>query len=284
LIELRLAKEPLMNLRLFLNPTFLIAALVGYIATIALFGAEFMIPIYLQAFRGRTALDAGVILLAVAATSAIATPSAGRLYDKIGPRAIMVVGFLILCINTWQLSVIQGTTPISYIVFLLALRGLAIGLTLQTSYVAALSSIPLEVLPRGSSLLNSTRFVVQAVSVAALATILVSFLSPDILALQNKMQDELVNVTTPYGLCETPGVAAQNNFPPGTLASLASMPQSAISAAKTKILSTLQLACDQSMRGFDAAYQLTFYASIAALIMAAFLPGWPGKWGGRGAV
>ena len=281
-IELRVAKEPMMNLRLFLNPTFLIAALVGYIATIALFGAEFMMPIYLQAFRGRTALDAGVILLAVAATSAIATPSAGRLYDKIGPRAIMVVGFLILCINTWQLSLIQGTTPISYIVILLAFRGLAIGLTLQTSYVAALSSIPLDVLPRGSSLLNSTRFVVQAVSVAALATILVSFLSPDIQVLQNKMQDELVNVTTPYGLCETPGVASQNNFPPGTLASLSSLPQTAIGAAKTKILSTLQLACDQSMQGFDAAYQLTFYASIAALILAAFLPGWPGKWAGRG--
>jgi predicted ferric reductase len=63
---------------------------------------------------------------------------------------------------------------------------------------------------------------------------------------------------------------------------LASLPQQAIEAAKAKILSTLHLACDQSMQGFDAAYQLTFYASIAALIMAAFLPGWPGKWGGRG--
>ena len=282
LIELRVAKEPMMNLRLFMNTTFLNAALVGYIATIALFGAEFMMPIYLQAFRGRTALDAGIILLAVAATSAIATPSAGRLYDKIGPRAIMFVGFLILCVNTWQLSLIHGTTPISYIVLLLALRGLAVGLTLQTSYVAALSSIPLDVLPRGSSLLNSTRFVVQAVSVAALATILVGFLSPNIQALQSKMQDQLINVATPYGVCETPGVTAQNNFPPGTLASLASLPQSAFEAAKTKILSMLQLACDQSIQGFDAAYQLTFYASIAALIMAAFLPGWPGKWGGRG--
>ncbi|HEY9151998.1 MAG TPA: MDR family MFS transporter [Anaerolineales bacterium] len=282
LIELRVAKEPMMNLRLFTNPTFLNASIVGYIATVALFGAEFMMPIYLQSFRGRTALDAGIILLAVAATSAIATPAAGRLYDKIGPRTIMVVGFLILCINTWQLSLIRGTTPISYIVILLALRGLAIGLTLQTSYVTALSSIPLDVLPRGSSLLNSTRFVVQAVSVAALATILVGFLSPDILAMQNKMQDQLVNFTQPYGVCETPGVAPQNNFPPGTLASLASLPQTAIDAAKAKILSTLQLACDQTMQGFDAAYKLTFYASIAALIMAAFLPGWPGKWGGRG--
>jgi len=60
LIELRVVKEPMMNLRLFSNPTFLIAALVGYIATIALFGAEFMMPIYLQAFRGQTALGAGL--------------------------------------------------------------------------------------------------------------------------------------------------------------------------------------------------------------------------------
>ncbi len=146
-VELKVAKEPLMNLRLFWNRTFLNASLVGYVATVALFGAEFLMPLYLQSFRGRTALEAGVILLGVAATSAIATPLAGRLYDKIGPRTIMVVGFIILCINTYQLALLQATTSISYIVFLLALRGLAIGLTLQTSFVTAMSSIPLEQLP-----------------------------------------------------------------------------------------------------------------------------------------
>jgi hypothetical protein len=35
------------------------------------------------------------------------------------------------------------------------------------------------------------------------------------------------------------------------------------------------------MKGFEAAYRITFYASIGALILAAFLPGWPGKWSGR---
>ncbi len=180
IIELRFAKDPLMNLRIFSNRTFLNAALVGYVATLALFGAEFLMPLYLQAFRGRTALEAGLILLAVAATSAFTTPLAGRLFDKIGPRIIMVTGFVLLCINTWQLARLQASTPISYIVFLLALRGLAIGLTLQTSYVTAMSSVPLDLLPRGSSLLNSTRFVVQAVSVAALATVLVSFVTSDV--------------------------------------------------------------------------------------------------------
>src|SRR5512147_177140 len=136
IIELYVAKEPMTNLRLFANPIFLNAALVGYVATVALFGAEFLMPIYLQAFRGRTALQTGFILLGVALTSGVATPLAGRFYDKIGPRMNLIVGFAILCLNTWQLSKIGATTPISYILFLLALRGLAFGLTLQTSFVA----------------------------------------------------------------------------------------------------------------------------------------------------
>ena len=281
-VELKVAKEPMMNLRLFANPTFLNASLVGYIATVALFGAEFLMPVYLQAFRGRTALDTGLILLAVAATSAFATPLAGRLFDKIGPRSIMVVGFAILCVNTWQLSTIEGSTSISYIVFLLALRGLAVGLTLQTSYVTALSSIPLNVLPRGSSLLNSTRSLVQAVSVAALATLLVGSLSADVKAQQDQMQETLVTNSTPFGVCETPGVAAMDNLPPGATASLSALPAQTADVAKSKILAGLKTACDESMRGFESAYRITFFASIGALILAAFLPGWPAKWGGRG--
>jgi EmrB/QacA subfamily drug resistance transporter len=284
IIELYIVKEPMTTLRLFTNPIFLNAALVGYVATVALFGAEFLMPIYLQAFRGRTALEAGFILLAVAATSGIMTPLAGRLYDKFGPRMNLIVGFSILCINTWQLSKIEGDTPISFVVFLLALRGLAVGLTLQTSFVAALSSVPLNQLPRGSSLLNSTRFVVQAVSVAALATIFASAVPAEVRAQQDKMQEAQAVSSARFGVCETPGVKAEENLPPGVDVSLASLPSAQVAVAKTKILSSLEVACASSIKGFENSYRLTFFAAIGALIVGAFLPGWPGKWGGRGSM
>ena len=282
IVELYVVKEPMLNLRLFANPTFLNASLVGYVATIALFGAEFLMPVYLQSFRGRTALETGIILLGVAATSAFATPLAGRLFDKIGPRMIITVGFIILCINTWQLSQIQGDTPISYIVFLLALRGLAVGLTLQTTFTTSLSSIPLNLLPRGSSLLNSTRFVVQAVSVATLATVLISTLSADVRAQQEQAQESLAASTARFGVCETPGIKPEDNLPPGTTKSLTALSPKLADAAKTKILAGLQRACDESMQGFEATYKITFYASVGALLIGLFLPGWPGKWSGRG--
>lgn len=276
IIELRV-KEPMSSLRLFKNPVFLNAAMVGYVATLAMFGAEFLMPVYLQAFRGRTALETGYILLAIAIPSGIATPLAGKLYDMIGPRMNLIVGFVILCINTWQLSLIGATTPISYILFLLALRGLAFGLTLQTSFVAALSSVPLDNLPRGSSLLNSTRFVVQAVSVAALATVLSSAVSPEIRAQQERLQESPATASVRFGICETPGVKPEENLPPGVNTSLASLS----AATRASILSTLKSVCDQSIQGFENAYRITFFAAIGALLLGAFLPGWPGKWGGR---
>ena len=161
-------------------------------------------------------------------------------------------------------------------------RGLAVGLTLQTSYVTAMSSIPLDNLPRGASLLNSTRFVVQAVSVAALATILVSYVSPQVKAEQQQLQAQPAAASVRFGVCETPGVPADSNLPPAAQVKLASMSPQAAAVAKVKLLGGLKLACDQTMRGFEAAYKITFFASIGALILAAFLPGWPGKWSGRG--
>jgi DHA2 family multidrug resistance protein len=266
-IELYVAKDPMTTLRIFRNPVFLNAALVGYVATVALFGAEFLMPIYLQAFRGRTALQTGFILLGIAIPAGIATPLAGRLFDRIGPRMNLIAGFLLLCVNTWQLSKIEGNTPISFLILLLAVRGLAVGLTLQTSFVTALSSIQLNLLPRGSSLLNSTRFVVQAVAVAALATIFSSSIPAAIRAQQDRLQETQSSVVTTFGICETPGVPADRNVPPGASPALAPL---------------IKQACDSSMRGFESAYRLTFFASVLALIVGAFLPGWPGKWGGRG--
>ncbi|MCX6018621.1 MAG: DHA2 family efflux MFS transporter permease subunit [Chloroflexi bacterium] len=283
IVELKVVKEPLLNLRLFGKRVFLNATLIGYVATVALFGAEFLMPVYLQALRGRTALEAGMTLLAVAAASAITTPLAGRLYDKIGPRPLVVVGFALLCVNTWQLAQLEALTPITTILGLLFIRGLAVGLTLQTTFTTALGAVPREQLARGSSLQNSTRFVVQALAVAALATVLTSSLSPAMREQQEKAREAapMVKSTARFGICETPGVAAEDNVPESARAALAGVPEAQRAAALAKIRAGLQTICDENIQGFENTYRITFYASLVALLLGLFLPGWPAKWAGR---
>jgi EmrB/QacA subfamily drug resistance transporter len=178
IVELRSARDPMLDLDLFENRIFLVASVVGYVAVVALFGAEFLLPIYLQVLRGLDALQTGLIVLPLALAAGIATPLAGRLYDRIGPRPLAVAGYALLVVNTYQLAHITMETSMGYICWLMALRGIALGLTMQTTLTTALGTVPPRRLSRGSSLIAATRFVVQSLGVAALATVLASA-SPD---------------------------------------------------------------------------------------------------------
>jgi DHA2 family multidrug resistance protein len=275
-VELVRAKDPLIDLRLFGNRTFLNASLLGYVSTIALFGAEFLMPIYLQALRGRTALQTGVILLPMAIAGGIFVTLSGQIYDKIGPRPLLVGGFLLLVVNTWQLSQIGANTPIAWILFLLVLRGLALGMTVQTTMVTALSVVSRQDLARGSSLINATRLVVQSIGVAILATVLTSTLTPSVIALQQDPPapaSQTASSSQPVGLCEVPR-ATTGLQQPVLIAGLGVPP-----AQKSN--SIINEACLENVAGFERAYTITFYAAMLAVVLGLFLPGWPGKWVGR---
>ncbi len=273
LVELFVAKEPLLDLHLFRKPTFLSASLLGYVSVIALFGAEFLLPIYLQFLRGKTAFDTGLILLPMAVTGGIATILAGRLYDHLGPRPLLAFGFGILILNTWQLSQIQADTPISWILLILALRGLAFGATIQTTFVTAMSAVPLPAIAIGSSLTNATRQVFQAIGVAILATVLVSTLSPQISALQQQFLN-----TPPQA-----GVAPLAICQPTVVTSVAANIKSGDPPAPipAQVAPLLAEACRENIAGFELSYRITFVAAILAFLIGLLLPGWPFKWAGR---
>jgi DHA2 family multidrug resistance protein len=273
-IELRIAQEPILDLRLFGNRIFLNSSLLGYVSVLALFGAEFLMPIYLQFLRGITPFRTGLILLPMAVTSGILVIMSGRIYDRIGPRMLMITGFAILTVNTWQLSLIKSDTPITWIMFLLASRGIALGLTAQTTMATSMSVIQSHDLPRGTSLSNATRNVAQSIAVAILTTVLISTLTPEVKVLQSKLTTQpspATSVGAIQGLC----TASNEN---GQVAGNNAIRSSADHVQNTVLL---QQACNEYIAGFDRTYKLTFYASLVALVLGAFLPGWPFKWKGR---
>lgn len=295
LIEIFVAKDPLLDMRLFKRSVFANAAVVGWVSVMALFGAEFLLPLYLQVLRGYNAFDTGLILLPLAVAAGIAMPLAGRLYDRVGARPLVIVGFGVLVINTWQLSQLTIDTPISWLAFLLALRGLALGLTVQTTMVTALGTVPLTKVSRGSALVNSTRQVVQSLAVAVLATVLASSLSPGLSAQMESLPQPAVQQPTHI----TPGTGAAAIGAPAarpviaasqSAAQPAATTQSSVSVCQmptanpnlpTQTKSTITTFCMEYLTGFERAYTLTFYAAILALLLGAFLPGWPLRWAGR---
>lgn len=276
-VELFVAKEPLLELRLFRSARFSLASVLGWVTVMALFGAEFLMPLYQQVLRGRSALETGLLLLPLAVAAGIVTPIAGRIYDRVGPRPLVTLGFLLLLVNTWQLRQISALTPERDIALLLALRGTAFGLVVQTTFTTALGAVPIPLLQRGSALVNGMRSIVQAISVALLSTVLSGALSPATLQLQAQAQAiEPAGGTASFGLCETPGAPADQNLPPQA--------RQAPPAARAQIEAGVAQACQEYLQGFRDTYTLTFGFALLALLLGLFMPGWPFGWAGRGVV
>ncbi len=104
------ARYLLLDLRLYTRRVFLSASLVSWVTYIALIGGSFLLPVYLQQLRGLTPLDAG-LLLPQGLALAVALPVAGRLYDRIGPRPVVVTGLVLVCAATYELGRLDTLTP-----------------------------------------------------------------------------------------------------------------------------------------------------------------------------
>ena len=171
--ELR-SQDPIVDLRLFKNRIFTISNIVGWVSVLALFGAEFLMPLYLQSLRGLSPFETGLMLLPLAITSGIVAPIAGVLYDRIGARPLLVLGFALIMFNTWQLSQIKLDTSYWEIGWLLAIRGVGLGLIIQPTLNAALSVVSGKAVRRATSLVNASRQIFLSLGVALLASILQS--------------------------------------------------------------------------------------------------------------
>ena len=163
--------QPLLDLRLFTNRSFA-AGNIGLILVIfGLFGSFFLLPIYLQVLRGQNAYQAGLILLPQALAAMVSVVLGGRLVDRIGVRAVVIPGLLLLAFADWQLTFITLNSPFWWLQLLLVLLGLALGLTGQPLVVAALADIrEAKQVADASTITTVTRSVGASMGIAILAT------------------------------------------------------------------------------------------------------------------
>ncbi len=163
--------HPLLDLRLFANGPFRAGNIANVFVTFSLFGGIFLFPIYLQNLRGLSAFQAGVLLLPQALASMVSVIIGGRLVDRIGVRAVMIPGLILLALANWQLSFMTIYSPYLWIQAMLILRGLALGCTIQPLTVATLSEIRPMQLAQASSINTVTRAVSSSLGIAVLATL-----------------------------------------------------------------------------------------------------------------
>lgn len=171
-IELKVVDDPVLDLRLFDNRDFSVATLVTWGTRATIFGGFLLVPLFLQQFRGQTALHTGLILTAQGIGAMVGIQTGSRLYDRIGPRALVAFGMAVLLGSTLWLTQIGTDSDWEFFVPILVLRGVGFGwggLPLQT---VALAHITGRELPKASSLYNATAQIFTSIGTAVVTSLL----------------------------------------------------------------------------------------------------------------
>jgi EmrB/QacA subfamily drug resistance transporter len=105
---------------------------VGLLASVGSFAlANTMLavmPFFLTGYAGRSSAEAGLMMLAYPAMLALSGPAAGRLSDRIGARAPMLLGLGAMAVGTAFLALLLASMPFGWLAVGMGLTGLGMGL------------------------------------------------------------------------------------------------------------------------------------------------------------
>jgi MFS transporter, DHA2 family, metal-tetracycline-proton antiporter len=107
----RTAGVPFVSPQLFRNRAFLSTAAVGFFMMFANLGSLILSPLLLSEENGLPAAGIGLALAPGALTVAVLSPLTGRLSDRIGPRALVRIGLVIMLVSTFFISSFAAGAP-----------------------------------------------------------------------------------------------------------------------------------------------------------------------------
>jgi EmrB/QacA subfamily drug resistance transporter len=167
-----LVKDPVMELRLFRNYTFTISNILLWVTSGVLFGSIFLLPLFFEQVEGLSALSTGEILISQGLAMAVGLGVSGRLYNRVGPRILAVIGAALVTISMIGFTNLTITTTGAELQIWLILRGAGLGLIMQPLQTLSVSVVSNRLMAKASSILSSTRTAFSAVGVAVLTTYL----------------------------------------------------------------------------------------------------------------
>jgi EmrB/QacA subfamily drug resistance transporter len=172
--ELR-TTAPLVPFSIFRIRTLTGANVVGLLLGATIYANFFILTLYVQGVLGWSALKTGVTFLATAGTTVIWAGVAQALVTKIGPRAVMTTGLVVLTVTVLGYTGIPVDGPgwpdllPLYIVFAVGLAFAFIPVT-----IAGFIGVPAHQAGLASGLLNTSQQIGGALGVAVTSTIFVS--------------------------------------------------------------------------------------------------------------
>ncbi len=170
------AEFPAVDLRLFKDSTFLSGTLIGAMMFAILMSITFLLPVFMQDLLGFTATQSGEALMPRALAMMVGIPIVGRLYNKVQPRILVLIGISLVAFSTYMMSHYTLDTGAHTVVFAIIVQGFGFSSLFVPLTAVALSTIPRYRLADATGLNSLLRQIGGSLGLAAFATLLPHFI------------------------------------------------------------------------------------------------------------
>jgi MFS transporter, DHA2 family, lincomycin resistance protein len=162
----------LLDLRTFTFKTFAVAIAMITVSMMGLFGAIILLPLYTQGVLGLDTATSGLLLLPGGLLMGLAAPFVGRLYDRVGPRPLVVPGAVVVSIALWGFTIFDAqTSPLTVaLTYLVLTAGFALLFT--PLFTSGLGAIPGRLYSHGSAIVGTVQQIAGAAGVALFITVM----------------------------------------------------------------------------------------------------------------
>jgi MFS transporter, DHA2 family, multidrug resistance protein len=162
--------NPVVDFRVLQNRTFAIATLFIFVTGFGLFGAVYVLPLFLARIAGFNALQIGQAVFSTGLAMVVSAPLIAKLSRKIDPRLLISVGLFLFAFSLWRMTPITSEWTGRELFWPQFLRGFSILLCIVPATNMALGSVPPERLKMASALFNTMRNLGGAIGIASINT------------------------------------------------------------------------------------------------------------------
>ncbi|HEX4418873.1 MAG TPA: DHA2 family efflux MFS transporter permease subunit [Kofleriaceae bacterium] len=169
------ATAPVVDLRMFRDPTFASGTAISGVVFAMLMGSMFLLPVFTQELMKFTATQSGIVLLPRTIAMMIASPIVGRLYNSVRPSLLCAVGLLLTALGCWMQSDINLLTANSDLIWPLATTGIGFAFLFVPLTTAALSNIPRHELAGAAGVNSFVRQVGGSIGLSIFANLFTNY-------------------------------------------------------------------------------------------------------------
>lgn len=171
-LVLQRRNDALLDLRTFLSRQFALSIAVITVSMLALFGTIILLPIYLQNVLQLDTLATGLLLLPGGLVMGLLAPIVGRIYDRIGPTLLVVVGSVLVSAVFWGMTMLGENTPPWWVLIAHVSLSFALALMFTPLFTSGLAALTPDLYSHGSAIVGTVQQVAGAAGTALFVTIM----------------------------------------------------------------------------------------------------------------